>query len=90
MPMAFFPDIDKSSRTDSVRTFYLSPHYISYLLGQAVDYPHNAHPPTPSTCTVLLQGHTALVCQLQLVPSALSQDTEGLLVIGGSDGQTMM
>jgi WD40 repeat protein len=51
-----------------------------------------------STCIALLQGHTALVCQLQLVPSApaissdnhtSTPDTEGLLVTGGSDGRVI-
>ncbi|KAL4078694.1 WD40-repeat-containing domain protein [Scleroderma yunnanense] len=37
----------------------------------------------PSDCIALLQGHTALVCQLQLSSSA------GLLATGGSDGRVI-
>lgn len=52
------------------------PHILTILpLGDSNDYHRQ--------CIALLQGHTALVCQLQLCP------TTGLLATGGSDGRVI-
>ncbi|KAJ7763944.1 WD40-repeat-containing domain protein [Mycena maculata] len=44
----------------------------------------------PSQCLALLQGHTALVCQLQLSPSLpFTPHPNPILVTGGSDGRVI-
>lgn len=57
--------------------------YVRVSLSPIIDYRHvnfNGH---FRQCIALLQGHTALVCQVQLCP------TTGLLATGGSDGRVI-
>ena len=72
--------LDSTVRVWDAKTGYEHSYYMSFLCNILI-HPLFQKKPLNRECLALLQGHSALVCQLQLSPT--------ILATGGSDGRVI-